>query len=411
MMTSWADENVMALDDIEEKHGVINVMLGGLDLKLATPQIDFKEVADSSVVIAWDAVPIAKVYVLNIKEVKDGSKQPLAAYTDKTYTNPVELQITGLKPETEYEFSLMVKRSSYSSDVFSQTVKTTAVPFSKYYVTDLKADRVGETGFTASWTGIADADDYEVTLAKLVYDAETTQQGYDFSDGLGGMPDSWSTDGMAFNSFYGEAAPSIRLKDVGSHVTVAYPNQHLSSISFYARTSKTTEATLAVEALYDGVWTGVTTLAGGADMADGDTYSYDYGEADAVRLRVDSRTSGAFFIDDIHVGCHALVTQPVEGYEALSTRGKTTCEFGGLEPDATYALTIRGKKGSELSRASAQLIVETLASTGIDTPDESMNDDAPIAYYDLNGRKLQASQLTHGVYVVKQGHKAYKIVK
>ena len=410
-MTSWADENVMALDDIEEKDSVINVMLGGLDLKLATPQIDFQEVADSSVVISWDAVPIAKEYVLNIKEVKDGSKQSFAAYTDKTYTNPAELQITGMKPETEYEFSLMVQRGSYSSDVFSQTVKTTAVPFSKYYVTDLKADRVGETNFSASWTGIADADDYEVTLSRLVYDAETKQQGYDFSDGLGGMPATWSTDGTVNSSYYGESAPSIRLNANDSHVTVTYPDQHLSSISFYARTSSSTKATLAVEALRDGAWTEVATLAGGADMAKGDNYSYDFDEADAVRLRVDSRTSGAFFIDDIHVDCHALVTQPVEGYEALSTKGKTTCEFGGLEPDATYALTIRGKKGGEQSLASAQLIVETLASTRIDTPDESANADAPIAYYDLNGRRLPASQLTHGVYVIKHGHKAYKIVK
>ncbi len=410
-MTSWADENVLALDDIEEKGGKINLMLGGLDLKLATPKINFQEVADSSMAISWDAVSAAKEYVLNIKEVKGGSKQPLTAYTDKTYTEPAELQITGLKPETEYEFSLKVQRGSYSSDVFTQTEKTTAVPFSKKYVTDLKADEVSNYGFVATWAPLADADDYEMTLSQMVYDTEAKQQGYDFSDGLSGMPQTWSTDGMALNSYYGEAAPSIRLNAIDSHVTVAYADQRISSVSFYARTSKTSTAVLAVEALRDGAWTEVATLTGGADMADGDTYKYDFDEADAVRLRVVSRTSGAFFIDDIYAGCHQLVFKPVEGCNGVSTFGKTECEFQGLAPSTTYALTIRGKKGGELSYPSARLVVETLSSTGIKAVESLSEEKAPIEYYDLNGRKLSASQLTHGVYVVKRGKTVRKIVK
>ncbi len=411
-MTSWADENVMALDDIEEKDGMINVMLGGLNLKLATPQINFQSVADSSAVISWDAVPVAKEYVLNIKEVKDGGKQSIAAYTDKTYTEPTTLSIIGLTPETEYEFSLKVQRGSYTSDEFSQTVKTTAVPFSKKYVTDMKADRVGETSFSASWSGIADADDYEVTLSKLVYDTETHQQGYDFTDGLSGMPSTWTTDGTVFNSFYGEAAPSIRLNAKDSYVSIAYANQHISAISFYARTSNATHASLTVEALYDGKWTEVAKLTGGAGMSAGDTYSYSFDEADAVRLRVDGRQAGAFFIDDIYAACHALLALPMDGYDGVSTNGKTSCEFSGLESSVNYALTIIGKKGSEYSYPSAQLFVSTPATAGITIPKMSeQDDDNNVEYFDLNGRKLSAAKLTHGVYVVKKGNTTYKIVK
>ncbi len=407
-LTSWADENVLALDDIEEKDGMINVMLGGLDLKLATPQIDFKEVADSSVSISWGAVPVAKEYVLNIKEVKDGNKQPLSAYTDKTYTDPATLEITGLKPETEYEFSLKVQRGSYSSDVFSQTVKTTAVPFSKYYVTGLKADGVGEDAFSASWTALDNADDYEVTLYKQVYDEEEQLKGCDFTDGK--LPDTWSTDGTANSSYYGEAAPSIRLNKVDDSIVVAYPGQRITSLSFYVRTTSSTEATLVMEVLRDGEWNGAG-LFNGAAYKDGMKLSLPFDEADAVRLRVYTRNKGAFFIDDVYAGCHQLLLQPVDGYNGVSTQGKTSFEFSGLEKGASYALVVRGKQGDELSYPSEQLEVTTGSTSGIQHVDGVQGADEHIDYYDLNGRKVSAAQLSHGVYVARQGKKTYKIVR
>ncbi len=409
-LTSWADENVLELDDIEEKGGIINVIQGGMDLKLQTPQIDFKEVADSSVTISWEAVPVAKEYVLNIKEVKDGSKQPLSAYTGKTYTDPAEVLITGLKPETEYEFSLMVQRGSYSSNEFTQTVKTTAVPFSKYYVTGLKTDGVGEDNFSASWTALERADDYEVTLYKQVYDTEEQQKGCDFTGGLGSMPATWSTDGTVNNSYYGEAAPSIRLNKVDQTLTVAYPGQRITSLSFYLRTSASTEGTLAMEVLRDGEWSSVAHYNGAA-FTDGENLSYSFDEADAVRLRVETKESGAFFIDDVYAGCHQLLLQPVDGYEAVSTQGKTSYAFSGLEKGASYALVVRGKQGTELSYPSEQLVVVTGSTSGIHSVEDAQAVDEHTDYYDLNGRKVSPSQLTHGVYIMRQGKRSYKIVR
>ena len=408
-LTSWADENVLELDDIEEKNGIINIIQGGMDLKLQMPQIDFKEVADSSVTISWEAVPVAKEYVLNIKEVKDGNKQPLSSYTDRVYTDPATVQATGLKPETEYEFSLMVQRGSYSSNEFTQTVKTTAVPFSKYYVTGLKADRVGEDNFSASWTALDKADDYEVTLYKQVYDTEEKLQGCDFADGS--MPDTWSTDGIVNSSYYGEAAPSIRLNKVGQTLTVAYPGQRITSLSFYLRTSASTEGTLRMDLLRNGEWSGAA-LYNGAGFTDGsnDTY-YSFEEADAVRLYVETKESGAFFIDDVYAGCHQLILQPVDGYDGVSTNGKTSCTFSGLEKGASYALVVRGKQGTELSCPSAQLVVVTGSTSGIRNVEDVKAADGHTDYYDLNGRKVSGSQLTHGVYIARQGKKTYKIVR
>ena len=412
-LTSWADEKVLALDDIEEKDGDIRLMLGGLDLKLATPQIDFQTVADSSVVLSWDAIAAAKEYLLNVYQMADGGKKLLPAYTDKTYSDTAQVEVTGLSPETEYEFTLQVQRGSYSSDVYAEKVKTTAVPFSKYYVTDLHADKVEDNGFTASWTGMDAADDYVVTLSKLVYDAAEQQKGYDFSDELAGMPQGWSTDGMVNTSYFGVSAPSLRLNKQGSSLVVSYPNLRLTSVSFHVQTTSSAKAAMSVYALRNGRWTAIATYSAGTEsMVAGTDETLTFDEADAVKLVVDSRTSGAFFLDDVYVGCHQLLLQPVEGYDGISTGGKTSCAFTGLLKNTRYALTVRGKQGDALSYPSEQLVVETSTASGIHlVGNASAADASRTDYYDLNGRKVQPSQLKQGVYVVRQGKKTYKIVR
>lgn len=184
-LTSWAGGKVMSLDDIEEKDGFINLMLGGLNLKLNTPDVKVTEVQDSSIVVGWTDVPVAKQYVLNISSVVNGKKESLPLYNNKVYTAAQpSLHVERLSPETTYEITLQANRGSYSSDVYTQQFTTAAIPFSKYYVTDVKATAVGKTGFTASWKGMEAADDYVVTLHKLVYATEATQKGYDFSKEL-----------------------------------------------------------------------------------------------------------------------------------------------------------------------------------------------------------------------------------
>ena len=73
----------MSLDDIEEKDGFINLMLGGLNLKLNTPDVKVTEVQDSSIVVGWTDVPVAKQYVLNISSVVNGKKEFLPLYNNK----------------------------------------------------------------------------------------------------------------------------------------------------------------------------------------------------------------------------------------------------------------------------------------------------------------------------------------
>lgn len=412
-LTSWAGGKVMSLDDIEEKDGIINLMLGGLNLKLNTPDVKVTEVQDSSIVVGWTAVPVAKRYVLNISSVVNGKKEPLPLYNNKVYTAAQpSLHVERLSPETTYEITLQANRGSYSSDVYTQQFTTAAIPFSKYYVTDVKATAVGKTGFTASWKGMEAADDYVVTLHKLVYATEATQKGYDFSKELEGMPSLWKTNGNLSMNNYGEESPCLRLNKIDTYLKMASAGNRISSVKFFAKSSSSTKATLAVEAYQNGEWKQIATLQGGADMASGDTYSYDLPElADSVRLNVIQRTSGAFYIDDVLLGCNALIHEPVAAYQKVSTNGKTEFAFSGLDTDATYALVVNASKKGELSYGSKELIVTPASSTGISSVTATPSRNGQKRYYDLNGRRVPAKEMRHGIYIVKQGNSVYKIVR
>lgn len=412
-LTSWAGGKVMSLDDIEEKDGIINLMLGGLNLKLNTPDVKVTEVQDSSIVVGWTDVPVAKRYVLNISSVVNGKKESLPLYNNKVYTAAQpSLHVERLSPETTYEITLQANRGSYSSDVYTQQFTTAAIPFSKYYVTDVKATAVGKTGFTASWKGMEAADDYVVTLHKLVYATEATQKGYDFSKELEGMPSLWKTNGNLSMNNYGEESPCLRLNKIDTYLKMASAGNRISSVKFFAKSSSSTKATLAVEAYQNGEWKQIATLQGGADMASGDTYSYDLPElADSVRLNVIQRTSGAFYIDDVLLGCNALIHEPVAAYQKVSTNGKTEFAFSGLETDATYALVVNASKKGELSYSSKELIVTPASSTGISSVTATPSRNGQKRFYDLNGRRVSAKEMRHGIYIVKQGNSVYKIVR
>lgn len=412
-LTSWAGGKVMSLDDIEEKDGIINLMLGGLNLKLNTPDVKVTEVQDSSIVVGWTDVPVAKRYVLNISSVVNGKKESLPLYNNKVYTAAQpSLHVEGLSPETTYEITLQANRGSYSSDVYTQQLTTAAIPFSKYYVTDVKAIAVGKTGFTASWKGMEAADDYVVTLHKLVYATEATQKGYDFSKELDGMPSLWKTNGNLSMNNYGEESPCLRLNKIDTYLKMASVGNRISSVKFFAKSSSSTKATLSVEAYRNGEWKQIATLQGGADMASGDTYSYDLPElADSVRLNVIQRTSGAFYIDDVLLGCNALIHEPVAAYQKVSTNGKTEFAFSGLEADATYALVVNASKKGELSYSSKELIVTPASSTGISSVTATPSRNGQKRFYDLNGRRVSAKEMRHGIYIVKQGNCVYKIVR
>ena len=408
-MTSWGDETIMTLDDIEEKNGIINIMLGGLDLKLDTPAPKVSEVTENGATVTWDAVNIAKQYVMNLYQVEGSKKTAVSAYTNKIYTDPTQVTFEGLKPKTNYQLTMKVQRGSYVSDEATVDFQTTAIPFVKLAPTNLQASDASADAFSASWDAVEGADDYEVTLGKLTYSDEVTKRGYDFTDQLNGMPELWETNAGFMSNPHGAAAPSLRMVKDGAYLKVAYADAQMSGVQFWASASSTAAGNIQVQVWKDDEWQTVQTLAVDADLKAGKTYAYSFDATDQIRLYVE-RTAGTFYIDDVLADCHVETPNPLAAYDAVSSNGKTTFSFANLGNEGgKLILEVVAKKGSERSQTS-KLLVHLGSTTGIELP-SAVDKDVPAVYYDMNGRRISPAQMVHGVYIVKRGNKTYKIVR
>lgn len=406
-MTSWGDEVVFKLDDIEEKDGVINLMAGGLDLKLNAPSLSVANVTEESAAANWTAVPIAKEYVLNLYKVVNDKKTAVAAYTNRIYTDPTTVSLENLEPETQYQLTLQAQRGSYTSDVVTTDFQTTAIPFAKLYPANLKVKDVTSDSFTASWDAVKGADSYELTLGKVEYADEPILQGYDFTNLLSGMPELWQTNGSIINSTYGEAAPALRMFRDDSYLTVAYADAQLSKIQFWAKCNSSADGNLLVQVDKDGEWETVQTISVDEDLMEGKVFDVAFDKTSKVRLYLE-RESGIFFVDDVVADCHKEETKALMTYDLKGS--ETTKVLSDLKRWNTDKLMVSvvAKQGTEKSLAS-NVLVHLDGATAIMTP-QALEREGLVEYYDLNGRRISKSQLTHGVYIKKYGHQTYKVV-
>ena len=100
---------------------------------------------------------------------------------------------------------------------------------------------------------------------------------------------------------------------------------------------------------------------------------------------------------------------PLERYNYLNVGESPKCTFEGLEAATDYSLVVCGIMNGETTRPSKQLIVTTTeGTTGINTPTE--NDGNIEATFDVQGRKINGAKTATGIYIVKKGGKATKIV-
>lgn len=408
-MTSWNGETVMTLDDIEEKNGNVNVMLGGLNVKLPTPIVTINEVNDSNAVASWQTANIAKRYVLNLYKVENGKKTVVPAYADKVLSSDLgKVEFVNLQSQSDYQITLQAQRGSYASDIASANFRTTAIPFAKLYPTNVKVSDKTLNSFKASWEEVEGADDYEVTLNRYVYSDAVTQQGYGFTDQLAGMPSAWETNGSFINTTYGEAAPSLRLNKDGAYLNVSYgTDAYMSGIKFWAKCSNTASGRILVQIPSGLDWETKAAIEVDEDLKNGKVYNFQFDKAESLRISVD-RSAGIFYLDDVYADCHLLQAVPLDNYDEVSTQGKKAMSFEGLQGEGSlFLLSVCAKKGNEKSVAT-QVRIDLSATTGIDKTSNS-SDNSTI-YYDLNGRRLSGKPVHGGVYIVKQGNKTYKRV-
>ena len=399
-LTAWNGSVPLALADVTERGDTIRLLPKGTQFKLAAPdKVDIMAVEDSCFAFTWTAVPDAKYYKVSAFEVVgEDDYKCLPGYDGLTVFNADTLKMGQLTPETAYLVEVKAGLADYQSESASAEATTLELAFEKKIPQGLTATSVTSTGFKAVWDEMADADDYSVTLLKHGYSAETTEQGYDFSDKYNGLPILWTTSSDIYYSikgFYGESAPSLRLSADGDNLVIAYPETLIDQVSFWCRASAM-EAKIRIET-YDGTkWTETEEI----DVPTvGSTLTVTTEGATMVRLTF-VRKSGYVTIDDVTAECRVLERIPVDGYNTVKTDGRAGFTFSGLEPGQVYGFKVRGISAGVLSYESAECTVILLESTGIIQPATVGNGTKSV--YDISGRRITGQPLTHGIYIIKE---------
>lgn len=409
---NWNNSKAFGFEWVEEQEdGHCWFLLSDTDYRLSTPEVSSKDIMGTSAVVAWKGDPIADSYEISL--LKDGTE---VYYT--TAEESGEVRVDGLEPETEYEVTVSSRLNSLRSETAVASFVTLARQIEEYTPVAYPAREITGTEFLARWREIPVATGYEISLYGRTHDAEgeLTHGFDDFTTTNPGLPEGWEITPKQgrMETEYGQASPSVRLRDEDARLLVAVPGEKIDSISFWFSTSKA-GVDLVVEKAAGEEWSEVWRYV--PDRKREMVETIDVCEADSVRLvvkREEGVTGGYICLDDIRLYYIHDQMSPVR-YVSVGPEvadqfcGGEICSFliGELDPAEKYAFAVRGLYAGRHSMWSEIMKVEE----GMDDPtDVSVEEIAAdvtrhkeeSTIYSLQGIRIRTSpdRLPPGIYII-----------
>lgn len=414
---NWNNSKAFGFEWVEEQEdGHCWFLLSDTDYRLSTPEVSSKDIMGTSAVVAWKGDPIADSYEISL--LKDGTE---VYYT--TAEESGEVRVDGLEPETEYEVTVSSRLNSLRSETAVASFVTLARQIEEYTPVAYPAREITGTEFLARWREIPVATGYEISLYGRTHDAEgeLTHGFDDFTTTNPGLPEGWEITPKQgrMETEYGQASPSVRLRDEDARLLVAVPGEKIDSISFWFSTSKA-GVDLVVEKGAGKEWSEVWRYV--PDRKRQMVETIDVCEADSVRLvvkREEGVTGGYICLDDIRLYYIHDQMSPVR-YVSVGPEfadqfcGGEICSFliGELDPAEKYAFAVRGLYAGRHSMWSEIMKVEE----GMEDPTVNVEEIAAdialpeeeITIYSLQGIRIRTSPdcLPPGIYIIN-GKKIY----
>lgn len=267
--------------------------------------------------------------------------------------------------------------------------------------------------FVANWQPVEGATDYRLTVWAVGEGAPKTETAdFGTSSTTATFPDGWSSN---VNGVYttaascGKDAPSLKLNQDGAYLaTRTFPNP-IKSVSLWLKgQTATSDCTLSIERQDGEGWSTFKTIAVNTYNNKGAAVTIDEIPANTFALRIyyNKGQRGNVAIDDVAV-TYGASTYILDGYDAVSTAGATSMRIAAVKSVNKYRYSVRAYVGT--SRSAMSNTIELTLSNGVE--DVSMDDaNAPVEYFNLQGVKVGADNLTHGIYVRRQGRSVSKIV-
>lgn len=336
-MKTWAGGYIdLPITNIAETDGVITFdVKGGLQEvgdptgiaavdSLATPY---------SITLEWPAVDKVNNYLLDVWEA-DGNATDTAVvnYVEGYQARPITgtaHTVTGLQPETHYNFAIRAKAGSVvSANAATGSASTTPVTFGYKAPTVLEATDVAEKTFTANWEAMDEAVDYSLTVYASVPTgvSEVTANmgaGTQFA-----LPEGWTTNVKTIytvDTYAGAALPSLKFGVTGAYLQTAVTVGEIKSFGFWYRGASADKANsfdVQFRASAEDEWTTAATVKPLA--ASGTQYKVDAPAGmHQARVVYNKVGNGNMAIDDAVLELEAVQRDVVEGYNARSVGNVT----------------------------------------------------------------------------------------
>lgn len=389
---TWDNVEVKpSLESIAERDRMIMFVAEGVGFTPEQPQnLKADNLSTTAMTLSWDEVSDAIYYDVVVKT----GEQICQSFKGIADTR---VEISGLQPDTEYMVEVVATAGPNVSTPSVIIVTTPSLPFVERKVEALGAENVSETGFTARWSQLKDAAGYELTVNSIRYEGASILEGYDFTEGIDGLPELWQTSSSVLSEVegrYGQNSPSLRLSSDGDFITVAYADAVISKLSFWYCSAKSS-GSIFIETLKGGEWVrtdSITELA-----TTGTNVEFDLNNVDKVRI-VYKRSSGYIVVDDVNVSLIGAAINGVAGFSPLLTGNVTSVQVSGLTPDTEYRYTVRAfNENGEYTMVSNAVDVVTVQTTGIsDVIGDACNTDD---VYTIGGVKVD-SPSQNGVYII-----------
>lgn len=445
-MKTWAGVSLFSpVTEIKEsEEGIISfVFKGGVDFFDAVVAEEATNIKADKATFAWNTVSQANSYQLSVyTKSGNGDITYVNGYNRMDVGNVSTYEADGLQPLTTYYYVVYATDGMFTSKGSNEVEFTTGDPTLNFKsVTSLDATDIYETGFTANWQKLADADAYRLT----VYTSQLGEPDYetlDFTGKLEALPANWVTSctgTYGLSGMCGTATPSLKMDADQAYLQSPAYTGGVRSVSFWYRGSNAaTTNSLKIYGLNGTEWTELHTISPISNDAGGQTVNLEVDRKYTSIKWVYSRPgAGNVAIDDIKIGYGGKMEElPIEGYTNLEVGNVDTYEVEGLNAYGLYAYDVVGYNSEHVSKAGNRISVQ-LAASGISdvTADEncscrvsgetitvSLGDNKEmVTIYDCYGRILLSKEQNGGVeqyavsatgiIIVKVGNKVFKAVK
>ncbi len=451
-MLSWdGSRQDKPVTEIRESNGYIYFSVcGGKAIVIPTVTLEAEDVHAEGFTARWEAGEPGCEYRLSVYTVADdGTGRPTVSYAegyrDLNTGAATSWEVTGLRPGTEYRYSVRVvdTLSSLESVASNETVVTTLPPEFRHLSPQLlEAEGVDESSFTARWTPVEGARTYLLSVYSKEFGA-FDEVNVDFTGGYTALPEGWiSTSRQTYGStaYSGQATPAMRYNVSGQYLESAVYPDEVRGLKFWHRGAAGSEGSKLTVFAGDGIqWSPVATIetdnaTGGKIWDSAEQIAAWPSGVTAVRIVGDLTDKGSIALDDVTLyhGGDMTVTH-VDGFEKYDTGGELSCRVTGLDADGEYWYAVRAVDSDGAHSALSKEGVIRTSTSGVSaissdirvsTDGTGVKVTAPsgigILLCDMWGRTIAAAESaegeTHlsaphsGVYLLRVGTRTFKLM-